>query len=252
MVLEGITLQGKSPSSEQILEEGRSRLRELKFQLEAGDEITLQKVISITHDNEVDQPLEVALTEVKAGLEKGYQSLKTAHQEQWDRFWERSDIKIKGHTEAQVLARFNIYQAFIATPTHDNLPIGARGLSCQVYQGAAFWDQETFNLPMFVYTHPEVAEKLVAYRHDTLSGAKRKALRLGYYGAFYAWTSGKTGDELFPDYFFTDVLTGRPIRNHFNCWQIHVSQDVVYGIWLYYEAHRRLELYAGKRCGSAL
>ena len=55
-------------------------------------------------------------------------------------------------------------------------------------------------------------------------------------GPFMLGPAAKTGDELFPDYFFTDVLTGRPIRNHFNCWQIHVSQDVVYGIWLYYEA----------------
>ena len=86
------------------------------------------------------------------------------------------------------------------------------------------------------YTQPDLARNLVTYRHDTLNGARRKAKKLGYDGAFYAWTSGKTGDELFPDYFFTDVLTGRPIRNHFNCWQIHISPDVVYGIWTYYQA----------------
>ncbi|MEJ2585015.1 MAG: glycosyl hydrolase family 65 protein, partial [Robiginitalea sp.] len=154
----------------------------------------------------------------------------------WDNFWELSDIRIDGNPEAQVLARFNLYQAYIATPEHANLPVGARGLSCQVYQGAAFWDQETYNLPMYAFTHTDIARRLVAYRYDTLGGARRKAKNLGYYGAFYAWTSGKTGEELFPDFFFTDVLTGRPIRNHFNCWQIHISPDVVYGIWLYFQA----------------
>ena len=238
MVLEGISLSGKPPSSEKIVNEGRTVLRELEFNLEAGDEITLHKVVSITHDNEVNDPKQVAFDEVETGLKQGYDALKSAHQSKWDNFWERSDIQIGRNHEAQVLARFNIYHSFIATPTYANLPVGARGLSCQVYQGAAFWDQEIFNLPMFVYTHPEIAKNLVAYRHDTLPGAKRKAKSLGYYGAFYAWTSGKTGDELFPDYFFTDVLTSRPIRNHFNCWQIHVSQDVVYGIWLYYSATR--------------
>ncbi|MGB5822074.1 MAG: glycosyl hydrolase family 65 protein [Saonia sp.] len=236
VVMEGITIKGGEPSKSNILKEDKRLLRELIFELNEGEWITLEKVVSITHSNEVQDPLLTACEEVKNGIDKGYESIKSEHQDYWDNFWSISDIQIGGNLEAQVLARFNIYQAFIATPTHDNLPIGARGLSCQVYQGAAFWDQETFNLKMFIYTHPEIARNLVAYRHDTLEGAKRKAKKLGYYGAFYAWTSGKTGDELFPDYFFIDVLTGRKIRNHFNCWQIHISPDVVYGIWSYYEA----------------
>ena len=236
VVTEGVQFHGPSPHNNTVVEEEKRIVRELEFQLEKNQEIVFLKVVSITHDNELSNPSETGKAEVTEGLREGYEQLRSAHQLKWDDFWNVSDIRINNHSEAQVLARFNVYQAFIATPTHENLPIGARGLSCQVYQGAAFWDQETFNLPMFVYTHPEIAKKLVSYRHDTLDGARRKAKNLGYYGAFYAWTSGKTGDELFPDYFFTDVLTGRPIRNHFNCWQIHISPDVVYGIWLYFEA----------------
>ena len=236
IVTEAVNLTGEAPLNEEIVEEDKRIMRKFMFKLEPNQQVSLEKVISITHSNELEDPLNTGKTEVSEALSKGYNSLKEAHMERWDSFWRISDIQIGGHSEAQILARFNIYQAYIATPTHDNLPIGARGLSCQVYQGAAFWDQETFNLPMFVYTHPNIAKRLVAYRHDTLDGARRKAKDLGYYGAFYAWTSGKTGDELFPDYFFTDVLSGRPIRNHFNCWQIHISPDVVYGIWLYFEA----------------
>ncbi len=236
IVAEGVTLKAPDPIEVSIIEEDKSCFREYVFDLEKNQEVVMEKVVSITHENQVEDPVNTALEEVQEGLDKGYQALKSEHIRHWDNFWNISDIRIGENTEAQVIARFNVYQAYIATPTHANLPIGARGLSCQVYQGAAFWDQETFNLPMFVYTHPHIAQNLVAYRHDTLDGARRKAKELGYYGAFYAWTSGKTGDELFPDYFFTDVLTGRPIRNHFNCWQIHISPDVVYGIWLYFEA----------------
>ncbi|MEM9000866.1 MAG: glycosyl hydrolase family 65 protein [Bacteroidota bacterium] len=236
VVNEGITIKGKQAISSSIQKEKKRLLRELVFEMEKDEQVTVQKIVAIVHSNETENVVEMANHETLEALKKDYQALKEAHQERWDTFWNTSDIAIEGSLEAQVLARFNSYQAYIATPTHANLPIGARGLSCQVYQGAAFWDQETFNLPMYVYTHPEIAKKLVMYRYDTLPGAKRKAKRLGYYGAFYAWTSGKTGDELFPDYFFTDVLTGRPIRNHFNCWQIHVSPDVAYGVWLYYEA----------------
>ncbi len=241
VVVEGIKITGPAPTKTTIIEEDQRILREFTFELEKNQEVILEKVVSVTHDNELENPLAMSFEEVKEGLEKGYEVLRSEHMAKWDKFWSVSDIRISGNPEAQILARFNIYQAFIATPTHDNLPVGARGLSCQVYQGAAFWDQETFNLPMFVYTHPDIARRLVTYRHDTLDGARRKAEKLGYYGAFYAWTSGKTGDELFPDYFFTDVLTGRPIRNHFNCWQIHISPDVVYGIWLYFEASQDWE-----------
>lgn len=236
VVMEGVTVLGSTPVSQGIIEDDKRILREFTFELNEGEEVYFEKVVSITHNNEVINPALTSKSEVLESLTKGYEVLKSEHEKHWGEIWEVSDIKIEGNIEAQVLARFNIYQAIIATPRHANLPIGARGLSCQVYQGAAFWDQETFNLPMFIYTQPDLAKNLVTYRHDTLDGARRKAKKLGYYGAFYAWTSGKTGDELFPDYFFTDVLTGRKIRNHFNCWQIHISPDVVYGIWSYYEA----------------
>ena len=87
---------------------------------------------------------------------------------------------------------------------------------------------------MYLYTDPHIAEKLLKYRYQTLDGAKRKAKQLGFNGAFFVWISGKTGDELCPDFFFKDVLTGRPIRNHFNDWQIHITPDIVYAYWKYY------------------
>ncbi len=235
-VVEGLRLTGKAPVRTTIRQEERRILRELRFRMRAGDAITLEKVVAITHSNQCDAPRAEALALVTRGVAAGFEALYAAHRAHWDAIWAVSDIEIGGNLEAQVLARFNLYHNIIATPTHDKLPIGARGLSCQVYQGAAFWDQEIFNLPMFLYTQPEVARQILEYRHVTLPGARKKARDLGYYGAFYAWTSGKTGEELFPDYFFTDVLTGRPIHNHFNSWQIHISPDIVYAVWQYYEA----------------
>ena len=57
--------------------------------------------------------------------------------------WKKKDVLIEGNAEDQFLVRFNTYHAVIATPTHATLPIGARGLSCQVYQGAAFLGPRT-------------------------------------------------------------------------------------------------------------
>ena len=219
-----------------IRETKRRIMKWFRFELDPGERVVLEQVMVVCHSNRVSDPRQAALEQAGSALKEGFDALLADHQAKWDPIWEMSDIQIEGNVEAQTLTRFNLYQATIATPTHDRLPIGARGLSCQVYQGAAFWDQETFNLPMYLYTRPEVAKNVLQYRHDTLPGARHKAQKLGYYGAFYAWTSGKTGEELFPDYFFTDVLTGRKIHNHFNSWQIHISPDIVYALWLYYEA----------------
>jgi len=235
-VIEGLTITGPDPTTTTIIEEPKRILREMTFELAAGEEVTLEKIVAIYTSNDVPDPRQQAVADAQDALRVGHAALWEAHQARWDELWARSDIQIDGDLEAQTITRFNIYQNIIATPAHARLPIGARGLSCQVYQGAAFWDQEIFNMPMFLFTHPDIARGILAYRYETLDGARKKARRLGYDGAYYAWTSGKTGEELFPDYFFENVLTGRKIRNHFNDWQIHISPDIVYAIWRYYVA----------------
>ncbi|MFW5835936.1 MAG: glycosyl hydrolase family 65 protein [bacterium] len=233
---------GPEPTAEETEDDGRSVVRRFDYELSSGDEVVFAIVAAVYHSNDVEEPRSRAIRAAREAAGEShdanavYEGLYECHRRHWDEMWRASDIGISGDLEVQTLARFNIYHNLIHTPAHARLPVGARGLSSQVYQGAAFWDQETFNLPMFVYTRPDLARSILEYRLDTLPGARRKARGLGYDGAFYAWTSGKTGDELFPDIFFTDVLTGRPIRNHFNCWQIHISPDVVYAVWQYYEA----------------
>ena len=190
-----LAISSASPTQVELHQEDRRILRALRFQLGAGEQVIIEQMMVVAHSNDVDHPRQSAIEEVNQARERGFDKLYKAHQAHWESIWGRSDIEIKGDIEAQTLARFNLYQATIATPTHAKLPIGARGLSCQVYQGAAFWDQETFNLPMFLYTRPDVARRLVEYRYDTLPGARQKAKSLGYYGGFYAWTSGKTGED---------------------------------------------------------
>ncbi|MFW5785821.1 MAG: glycosyl hydrolase family 65 protein [bacterium] len=213
----------------------RSAMRILEFDLDAGQSIVYEKYMVVYTSNDVSRPLESSRRDLEQSVERGFDPLLAEHQAVWDVMWDRSGIDIEGDKRAQALLRYNIYHNIIATPAHaDHLPVGARGLSCQAYQGSAFWDQEIFNLPMFLYTRPEVARNLLIYRYKTLNGARKKALDLGFYGAFYAWVSADTGEEVCPSYFFKDVLTGRDIHNHFNDWQIHVSPDIAYTVWRYY------------------
>jgi trehalose/maltose hydrolase-like predicted phosphorylase len=204
--------------------------------LAAGSRIVIESFGSVTSSNDAPDPLERALTTVRDAESLGYASVRAESAAEWERIWRDHDIVIEGDPVDQTLLRFCTYHQRICTPAHaDHLPIGARGLSCQAYQGAAFWDQEVYNLPAYLFTEPGLARSILEYRHRTLDGARRKAARLGYAGAYYAWISGITGDELCPDHFFVDVLTGRPIRNHFNVWQMHVAPDVVTSIERYVE-----------------
>lgn len=202
--------------------------------LEPGGEVTAWQVMAVFSSNDVDDPRAAAVAAARQAVVDGHALLLARHLADWDRLWVHQDVEIDGDPVSQSALRFGLYHNAVATPRHtDHLPIGARGLSCQAYQGGAFWDQETFNLPVYLYTEPHVARQLLVYRHRTLDGARRKAARLGYRGAYYAWISGRTGDEICPDFFFKDVLTGRWMRNHFNDWQMHVSPDIAMTIRRY-------------------
>ena len=142
---------------------------------------------------------------------------------------------IEGDPEAQRAARYSVYHLLTLAPRHgEGASIAARGLSGQTYKGAVFWDTEMFLLPFYLYTDPDVARRLVAYRVKTLPGARRKAREYGFRGAFYAWESQETGDDACSDYNVTDVFSGRPMRTFFRDKQVHISADVAFAVWQVY------------------
>lgn len=232
VVSDGTLLQDGAPAhdDDRLLRRGTGRAG-------PGSPLVVDTFHVVYSSNDVEDPVAAAVAEARAVAADGWDALLTSHALAWQRVWDRADVVVDGDLLAQTGLRFNVLHQVLCTPRHDeSLPIGARGLSCQVYQGAAFWDQEVFNLPMWLHTEPRVARQLLHYRIATLDGARRKARRLGYDGAFFAWVSGDTGDELCPSFFFVDVLTGRPIRNHFNDWQIHVSPDIAVAVRRYVAA----------------
>ncbi len=155
----------------------------------------------------------------------------------WEKIWKRSDVIIKGDKYIQFALRFSIYNLLIIAPVHsDSISIPARGLSGQVYKGAVFWDTEIFMLPFFILTDPATVKNILKYRYHGLSGARKKAKEYGYKGAFYAWESQDNGYEACTEFNVVDIFTERPMRTYFRDRQIHISADVVYGLWQYYLA----------------
>jgi len=171
---------------------------------------------------------------VKKAHEAGYTVNCSLHKERWDKIWDDGDVIIKGDPEAQKALRYSLYHLNAIAPRTDRiLSIPARGLSGQTYKGAVFWDTELFMLPYFLHVEPETAKKLIQYRISTLDGARRKSAHYGFKGAFYAWESQDTGDDVCSDFNVIDVFTKRKIRTYFKDKQIHINSAIVYAICSY-------------------
>jgi len=97
-----------------------------------------------------------------------------------------------------------------------------------------FWDTDIFMLPFFILTYPEAARALVMYRYHTLVAARAKAARLGYRGAFYAWESADSGEDVTPP--FVVAPDGQIVRILTGEQEQHISADVAFGVWSYWRA----------------
>ncbi|KAI7257470.1 hypothetical protein KC345_g10781, partial [Hortaea werneckii] len=219
---------------EQVIDT-ETALRTVSFDAKAGETYEWFKYVAVfTGLDTEDEPGEWAVRTVQAAAEEGYAALLNAHCKEWETRWSHSDVLIEGDDEAQFALRYSIYQLLIIAPTlSEKVSIPARGLSGQVYKGAVFWDTEMFMLPFFLHSDPGIARNLMMYRIHTLEGARRKAAEYGYLGAFYAWESQDSGDDACTLFNVNDVFTGRPMRTYFRDKQVHISADVVHGIWQY-------------------
>ncbi|WP_339249588.1 glycosyl hydrolase family 65 protein [Paenibacillus sp. FSL P2-0136] len=220
--------------------DGGTALRHISIEAKAGETHTWCKYAAVYTGLDIEgapaegSPDEQAVRAVQEAAATGYPGLLEAHRRKWAERWSRSDCIIEGDVEAQFALRYSMYQLLIIAPTKsEKVSIPARGLSGQVYKGAVFWDTEMFMLPFFLHSDPGIARNLMMYRIHTLDGARRKAAEYGYLGAFYAWESQDTGDDACTLFNVNDVFTGRPMRTYFRDKQIHISADVVHGLWQY-------------------
>ncbi len=165
----------------------------------------------------------------------GWNRVLDAHQAAWAERWHCSDIEVEGDAAAQQALRFATYHLnSAANPMDERVSIGARALTGESYLGHVFWDTEIYLLPFYILTWPKAARSLLMYRHRTLDGARAKAARLGWRGALYAWESAGTGDEATPQW--VHGAGGKIIEVLCGTQEQHISADVAYAVWQYWEA----------------
>ncbi|NDJ18646.1 beta-phosphoglucomutase [Myxacorys almedinensis] len=197
--------------------------------------VTIENVITVYTSRDVEAPTQAAQTKL-ADL-PSYADLRSQHEDAWKQAWENSDILIEGDVKSQLAVRYNIFQLLISAAKHDDqVSIPAKTLSGFGYRGHVFWDTEIFILPFFTYTQPALARNLLTYRYHTLEGARRKAAHYGFKGAMYSWESADTGDEVTPRW----ALPNDPYAEDIRIWcrdrEIHISADIAYAAWNYWQA----------------
>ncbi len=104
-----------------------------------------------------------------------------------DRFWERADVTVDGDPQVQQALRFSLFHLLQAGARIEGRAIPAKGLTGPGYDGHAFWDTETFVLPVLTYILPDVVRHALTWRHSTLDLARERAQLLGLGGATLPW-----------------------------------------------------------------
>lgn len=151
---------------------------------------------------------------------EGYDRLKEKQKQYMQDFWKLADVRIEGDDALQQGIRFNLFHIMQAAGRDGHTGMGAKGLSGEGYEGHYFWDTEMYVLPVFIYTAPELAKRLLEYRYRTLDAARERAKVLGHpAGALYPWRTinGEEASTYFP----------------LGTAQYHINADIAYAFQLY-------------------
>lgn len=206
--------------------------------------LVLRRRLSVFTSRDGPDPRAMALAHLQMLEGTEFDALVAAHTEAWAEFWRKADIRVPGRPAVEQALRFSSYHLKLAVGDDARVSVGARTLTGRAYEGHIFWDTEIFMLPFYLHVEPARARNLLLYRHHTLDGARRRARSLGYRGACFAWESTVTGDDVTP----TKILlksSGKEIPIFTGTQQVHVTADIAYAVWRYWESTRDEDFLAG-------
>ncbi|GGN80518.1 glycosyl hydrolase [Streptomyces albiflavescens] len=170
--------------------------------LAPGQRLCLEKVVSYGWSSTRSLPavrdqVDAALAAAEHG---GWQGLVDEQRAYLDDFWARADVEVEGDEEIQQAVRFALFHVLQAGARAEQRAIPAKGLTGSGYDGHAFWDTETFVLPLLTYTSPGAVAEALRWRQNTLPAARERAAQLGLRGAAFPWRTieGSEGSAYWP------------------------------------------------------
>lgn len=195
--------------------------------LGVGRPVTFTKFTTYHSNRDSGEP------DVLPGLDVTFDKVATASARAWARRWQAATIEIDGDPISERGVRFAAFQVIGASPSDDRgAAVGAKLASGFGYRHHVFWDTDVFIVPYLTVTLPGLARNHLGYRYRGLDGARRKAKRYGREGAFYAWESADTGDEVTPEWTSPDF--GPPSRIWTGEIEEHITSDVAFAAHNYW------------------
>jgi alpha,alpha-trehalose phosphorylase len=157
--------------------------------LEPGQKLRVIKFVAYGSSGErsLTAVRDQAWAALSAARHAGWDGLLSEQRAYLDDFWDRADVEIDGDTEVQQAVRFALFHVLQAGARAETKAIPAKGLTGPGYDGHAFWDTETFVLPVLTLTAPDAAAHALRWRHYTLPLALERAAQHGLKGALFPW-----------------------------------------------------------------
>lgn len=221
--------------------------QKVTLQLSEGRAVTVEKMVTVfsSRDDAISEAGLAAREELAAvgRFEKSQQR----HSLAWELLWRRFDIgmEVDNHQSDRfhpsLVLRLHVFHLVqTASPNTKDLDVGvpARGWHGEAYRGHIFWD-ELFIFPLLNLRMPEITRSLLNYRYRRLDAARREAAEAGFQGAMFPWQSGSSGREE-SQVLHLNPASGRwlPDNTHL---QYHVSADIAYNVWQYFQVTDDLE-----------
>jgi trehalose/maltose hydrolase-like predicted phosphorylase len=208
----------------------------LAFDVRQGEPIRVEKMVAFftSRDPAVSDTLVRAAR--SAARHSDFPASFERHSAAWDELWRRSDMRVSGNEQVQLLLRLHIAHLLQVCSWHTaDLDAGmpARGLNGEAYRGHVFWD-EVCAFPFLNFRLPEVSRGLLMYRYRRIGEARAAALEAGFAGAMFPWQSGSEGVEE-TQRVHLNPLSGRwdPDLSHN---QRHINAAIFFNIWNYFQA----------------
>ena len=157
--------------------------------LEPGQRLRLVKFVAYGWSAVRSQPAvaDQVAAALAAAVQTGWEGLVAEHGAYLDEFWGRADVEVDGDPRVQQAVRFALFHVLQASARAEGRAIAAKGLTGPGYDGHAFWDTETFVLPVLTYTAPRAAADALRWRSSILPNALTRATQLGLSGAVFPW-----------------------------------------------------------------
>ena len=157
--------------------------------LQPGQRLRLVKFVAYGWSAVRSQPAvaDQVAAALSLAVRTGWEGLVAEHEAYLDRFWAGADVEVEGDEQIQQAVRFALFHVLQASARAEGRAIAAKGLTGTGYDGHAFWDTETFVLPVLTYTAPAAAADALRWRSSILPKALARASQLGLKGAVFPW-----------------------------------------------------------------